>query len=249
MSKKFQTWLYATDFHVPFHNQVLTDKLIKLIKHINPDGLIITEMLDMFSISRYAENSLYALEGLTLGREYKQGEEVLDKFDAAMKPGSKKVYIWGNHEFRWHKFIEKSDNAKLRGALKNPTEGLRLHERGYEVIEDWPDGYYLVGDHLQAMHGIYCNKYFASKHLNELQASMIMGHTHRFQEHSNERYGAFGVGWMGNRDSEGFKYMNRAARANWLNGFAIIYIDDNGYFYVQSVKCFKNHFIIDGKYY
>jgi len=247
-NKQAGTWIVLSDIHVPFHNVVLIDKILNLIKEIKPRGIIIAgDFLDMFSISKYAENSLYALSGVTLGSEYAEGCKLLDKIDATFK--GEKVFLFGNHEYRFYHWIQKGDNAKYGNAIKNPIEGLDLLNRGYKVISDYPDGVFKLGNHLEIIHGIYHNVHVAKKHLESLNTSVIFGHTHRFQSYYSNNSISYNIGWLGDINSIGFNYMNRAAKNLWCNGFAIVNIDDEGDFYVQAVQVHENKFSVLNKIY
>lgn len=242
-----EKWLVLSDIHVPFHNRVLLDKIVYLSTKIDFTGLILNgDFLDLYSIARFNDNSLQKLKNVTLGREYEQGREVLDLLDSMGI--EKKVFMYGNHEERFDRFIATRDNAKLVGALGTPEEELELEERGYELIKDYPDGYYKLGNDLEVIHGVYTNKYAAKKHLEEFKTSIIFGHTHRMQSHYEDHYAAWNIGGLYNKESEGFKYMPRAQRKKWVNGFAIVDIDEEGRHYVEMVNCFRNNFKASGIY-
>lgn len=248
LTKNCKRYVIAYDFHVPFHNKILVDKLIKYIDDTKPDGLVIAgDFLDLFSLSKYAENSLYQLKHVTLGSEYDQGNEILDKIDLVFR--GEKHYLYGNHENRFFKYLERADNAKLLGGLRTPTEALKLTERNYSVIEDYPDGYVKLGKHLEVIHGVYANEYAAKQHLMKLQTSVIFGHIHRRQSYGTEKSLSVSSGGLFDKESEGFKYVSRAVRSQWSNGFDVVAIDSDGYFYHQGINCYNNKFFADGKLY
>ena len=41
--------------------------------------------------------------------------------------------------------------------------------------------------------------------------------------------------------------MPRLQKNVWANGFAMVYIDDNGYFFVEQVNIWDNKFYTNGK--
>ena len=77
----------------------------------------------------------------------------------------------------------------------------------------------------------------------------MFGHTHRIQMFREGQHAAFNIGTMCDINSEGFKYMPRMQRNVWCNGFAIVDIDRNGYFYTQQITCFNGGFVANGKQY
>ena len=92
----------------------------------------------------------------------------LDDIDNALgkyKKSCKKYFLYGNHEDRYFREVAKGDKAKYGSALLNPTEALKLQKRGYEVKDNWKDDFFTLGEHLDIIHGIYCNVHSAKKHL------------------------------------------------------------------------------------
>lgn len=244
---KTKRYLILSDIHVPFHNQILVDKVIHLAKLEHFDGLILNgDFLDLYSIASFNDNSVKNLQGVTLGREYEQGRDVLDKFDDL--DIEEKVFMFGNHEERFDRFIAKGDNAKLIGALGRPEHELELEERGYKVITDYKDGVYTLGNNLEVIHGIYTNQYPSKKHLTEFKTSIIFGHTHRMDCYFDGSFGAWNIGGLYDKHSEGFKYVSRAVRRKWVNGFAIVNIDELGHHYVDMINCYNNSFSALGHY-
>lgn len=240
-------YIILSDVHVPFHNEVLVNKVIELCHRKKFDGLIFNgDFLDLYSIASFNDNSVARLQGVTLGREYEQGREVLDRFDAL--DIEEKVFLFGNHEERFDRFIQKGDNAKLIGALGRPEDELELVDRGYKVIRDYPDGFYKLGHSLEVIHGTYTNMHPSKKHLQEFKTSVIFGHTHRMDSYFDGQFGAWNIGGLYDKHSEGFKYVNRAVRRKWVNGFAIVNIDELGNHYVEMINCYNNNFFAEGMY-
>jgi hypothetical protein len=161
----------------------------------------------------------------------------------------KKDALYGNHEARALAFLEEDDNGKLGEELKQPDEALRLEERGFSVHRDWKEDSVKVGPYLEVIHGVYLGDNTAKKHLTEVQGSCVFGHSHRVQSYVSGKRGAYNIGHLGDSDSDGFRYMNRWSRQRWVNAFAVINLLDDGSFLVNTVNCWKNRFVLNGKAY
>lgn len=245
-----QSWLITSDWHVPFHNVALTQKLYRLIDKNNFTGIVIAgDFLDMFSISAHAANSLAELENLTLGLEYEQGRAILDELDVHCK-GMEKVLLYGNHENRWERFVKSGDNAKLKGALGNPFQGLKMSERkDWKVITEYPDGVFELGEHLEIIHGLYTNVHATKKHCEMSDRSVMFGHTHRVGTWFTEKRASYNIGGLFNKHDKAFNYMFRLQKKLWSNAFAVVHLDSFGYFYVDLIKCFQDSFVYNGEIY
>ena len=247
-----EQWIVFTDNHVPFQNRVLEDKALKLVNDLGTslDGIVLGgDFLDLYTLGSYNADSLGLLTGITLEDEYNAGLISIDKLERASHKGLKKKYLFGNHEDRYFREVNKKDNAKYGAALKHPIEALELDDRGWEVKTNWKDDYFTLGEHLDVMHGMFTNIHAAYQHLQKTHQSCIFGHTHRVQSYNIGNRAAYNVGGMYDIKSSAFHYMPRLTREIWANGFARVYIDDNGYFFVEQVNVWNNTFFTNGKLY
>lgn len=235
--KEFKTYSIISDVHVPFHNKRLLEAYLKTLK--GKDGLIIAgDFVDMFSISSYAENSLYDLKnGLTLKQEYNEANKILDLLNNFK---GEKHFLYGNHENRYYTWLKKKDHAKFDGAINPPHKA--LHLKGWNVIKDYPDGFVKLGEHLEVMHGIKTTKYVAANTIQDVQGSVLFGHTHRVQSYVEGTRAAYNIGGLFDINSDGFKYMPRTQRAKWCNGFAEVAIDSKGFYYVNLIQAYNGKF-------
>lgn len=237
--------------HVPFQNRKMQAGLIQLIKDLGDKikGFhLIGDTLDMNSLSAHEPNKV-PLEGITLGYEYKEGNKYLDSFEAVLPKGVEKTYIWGNHEDRWRRHVSDINNSKYASALPSPTEALGLEERGYTVHDNWKEDFHLLGNHLQLIHGEFCTKYPARAHMDRMKSSVMFAHTHRIDIAYDGEKGGFNIGWGGDGEAPAFNYVSRLAKMNWINGFALVHIDEDGYFFTQVIPVYHNKFWYDGKCY
>jgi hypothetical protein len=235
-------------WHVPFHNDELTKRVYDLIDTHDFQGLILNgDFLDMNSLSGHDRGKFTAIPGLDLNQEYKAGKRVLDNLIALLPSDAEKVYMYGNHENRWQRFIADMQNAKTPPI--SPTEGLGLYDRGFTVVEDYGAGYITLGQHLDIIHGIYYSTHCAKAHIDRFRSSILFAHTHRIQSYIEGRTGGFNIGWGGDVTHRAFGYADRGTKASWQNGFAIVTIDDQGRFFTQQIVCNDSRFVYGGKQY
>jgi hypothetical protein len=234
--------------HVPFQNRKMQAGLIQLIKDLGDKvkGFhLIGDTLDLNSLSAHEPNKV-PLEGITLGYEYKEGNRYLDSFDKVLPNNIEKTYIWGNHEDRWRRHISDINNSKYASALPSPTEALSLEERGYKVYDNWKEDYHLLGKHLQLIHGEFCTRYPARTHMDRMKTSVMFAHTHRIDISYDGEKAGFNIGWGGDPEAPAFSYVSRLTKMNWINGFALVHIDENGNFFTQVMPVYHNKFWYNG---
>jgi predicted phosphodiesterase len=245
-----ETALIISDLHVPFHDKKLLQKICRVIVDTRPTHFIINgDFLDLYSLGSYNADSVNKLKDVTLGDEYEAGVEVLKKLEMALPKGTHKHFLYGNHEDRYFRELDRGDRGKYAGALQAPEEALRLRDRGFTVHTNWKQDYVTLGGHLEVTHGIYCPVHVAKRHLDDLQGSVIVGHSHRFQSFVLGKRGAWNVGFLGDMNSKGFHYMARTQRMKWAQGFAFVTIDDNGRFWVEPIQVHDGKFICRGRMY
>jgi predicted phosphodiesterase len=247
-SKAIKQYIILPDCHRPFHNTVIWDKMLRVISDLKYclNGIIINgDYLDLFSLSRHHSDSLGMLKDIDLSEEYKDGRKGLYEINKLLRKGVEKYYIYGNHEDFYHRELLRGDRAKYGDELKSPREGLNLDKLGYTVLENWKDDYVKLGDYLQVFHGLYTNEHASKKHLDTF-GSCIFGHTHRFNcFHSGKNVG-WNIGTLCDIDNKAFNYMPRGQKQKWVNGFAIVYIDEQGYFWIDAIPIYNNTFFLNG---
>ncbi len=238
-------------WHFPFHNKQMYKGVLELLKDLGTKvkGFhLLGDTLDLNSLSKHTPGQL-PIPGVTLGMEYKGGNEALDGFDKVLPKGIQKTYLFGNHEDRYFRHIKDVDNSKYADALISPTQALKLSERGYTIFENWKEDFFMIGDHLQGIHGEYCSKNPARTHMEKMKSSVIFAHTHRIDICYDGEKAGFNIGWGGDKDSAAFSYVSRITKLNWLNGFALVHIDKEGYFHTQVIPVYNDKFWYNGKEY
>lgn len=238
--------------HVPGHNVRMINAITKLIedtKNQLAGIMLIGDFLDMNTLSGHNRGQFTAVPGLTLTQEYEAGNKVLDQLLAPVESrvGFDKVYIYGNHEDRWNRYMSDMQNAKT--PLPSPEEALRLQARGFNVFHNWTSDYVTLGKHLELIHGQYYNTHCAKQHIDKLRGSVMFAHTHRIQMYVEGKTAGFNIGWCGDVDTPFFNYAERGTKSQWQNGFAVVNIDEDGDYFVQQIFFHNNKFYFNGKCY
>lgn len=247
-----QIWLILPDLHRPFHNGKIFNKILQLISDIGTNlyGInLCGDYLDLYTLGSYNADSLGLLRGIDLGFEYEDGNEGLDALESATHKGVKLQYLFGNHEDRYLREVNKGDRAKYGDALKSPVEALKLSERGYEFKTNWKDDFFTLGKHLDIIHGIYTNVHSAKKHLDMTNHSVMFGHSHRIQAHHSGDRASFNIGCLADIKNKVFNYMPRFQKNVWANGFAMVHINDNGEYFAEQVNIWNDSFYARGRIY
>ena len=235
--------------HSPFHNKPIWHGILNLIKDLPIKGVtLIGDILDLNSLSFHDRGKIPLLiNGLPLQllTEYKS-TDIFDELDSVTR-GIKKRFLYGNHEDRYLRTAQHPDSFFI--IAESPEEYFRLRERGYEVKTQWKEDYFLLGDHLQAFHGELLGVNPAKRQLDKLKHSCIFAHSHRAGTHHDGAMVAYNIGWLGDRYSPVFNYAGRLTKRNWVDGFGLVTIDDNGDFYANPITCHNNTFYYAGKKY
>ena len=251
MYQEGELWLILPDIHRPFHNQILWDKILQIIQDLGDTltGLVITgDYLDLFTLGSYNANSLGLLKDITLEDEYTDGLQGIEELQAVLHPTTQRVFLYGNHEDRYFREVNKLDNAKYGNTLKDPVEALKLNQYGYKVLTNWKDDVFSVGD-IDITHGVYTNIHVAKKHLEMNGKSIMFGHTHRIQTFFNGDYTGYNIGCLIDMNSPYFNYMPRMNRKKWTNGFSFITVDKEGKAHPELIKVKDSSFYWRGRKY
>lgn len=242
--------LILPDLHIPAHNKKLVLAVLKYL-YVNRnqfDSVNFTgDTMDMKAINFYERGNVV---DINLGIEYNTGSDMLDLFDEAIGDTIQtKRYLFGNHEDRLERALQQLELSKYGNAIVDLDTGLKLHERGYEILSDWKEDEIKLGD-LTIIHGLYHNIHCAYNHTLKLNKSVMFGHTHRVQYFNlgAGRYKGYNIGWMGDAGHRFMKYMPKAQREAWQNAFAIVTVVD-GEHHTQIVEWKNDRFIVDGKVY
>ena len=234
--------------HAPFHNKVVWNAILQLVvdlgKHLQGIYLI-GDIMDLNSLS-FHERGKYPLEGLTIQKEYKM-IKIFDELDSVLGKNVQKKFVYGNHEARYLRHQEIPDNDKI--IIESPEERFCLRERGYEVKTRWKDDYYTLGNHLEVFHGELLGVNPAKRQLDKLKRNCVFVHSHRAGTHFDGNMAAYNIGCLVDFNAPAFNYSSRLIKRNWMTGFALVTIDDKGFYYAQPITAYNNIFYYNGKKY
>ena len=231
------------DQHFPLHSKSAVSVLLQALDIVKPDLFInLGDVGEWHSVSSWKYKKVkrppleYQLE--EIDEEIAKVNEGIDLFDEALDKVKckKKIMLAGNHD-EWldafvleHPYME---NYTFRNACHIDARGYSYHSYN-EPIK--------VGK-LTFIHGAYATTYHAKKHLDSYGESLMYGHTHDFQRHSQTKLGgttsAWSMGCLKDMSAEKNKWL-KGRLHNWNHGFAIIDFFNNGNFKVEVVE------IIDG---
>lgn len=235
--------------HAPWHNKKMYDSTLNYLKQeVDLLGIILAgDIIDANSLSAHDKGNI-ALPGVTLDWEYKEANKFLDNIDS-LGVANNTYFLYGNHEDRYNRLIRNVDNNKYGRALKSPTEGLKLTERGYDVYTDWKNDSIKIGKYLDINHGEFCNVHTAKKTIDTYRQSTMYFHTHRFQIYMEGQVAGFNMGSGANFDAPIFGYATRAMKTSWANASALVTLDNNGYYHVQPLLFINNKLMVNGREY
>lgn len=234
--------------HAPFHNRTIWNGLLKLIKDLgkNLQGVyLIGDILDLNSLS-FHERGKYPLDGLNIRQEYKM-VKIFDELDNVLPKSVNKRFIYGNHEDRYLRHIDTPDDDKI--IIESPEEYFRLRERGYEVKTRWKDDFYKLGDHLEVFHGDMLGVNPAKRQLDKLKKSCMFAHSHRAGVHFDGNMASYNIGCLVDIHSPVFNYAGRLIKRNWIMGFGLVTIPDDGFYYAQLITGYNDRFYYNGRKY
>lgn len=237
--------------HAPFHLQPAFKAVQQLLHDNKSDivGLVLAgDFLDMNSLSSH-DKGRKPIPGVTLDWEYKESEILLNDLLDPLASNIEKIYIWGNHEDRYHRYMSDIDNSKLGTSLASPIEGLKLVNKGFDIYENWKEDFVTLGHHLQVAHGEFFNVHSAKKHIDTYRRSILYYHTHRVQQYIEGAVGGYNGGSMADFSAPVFGYASRAMKNSWLNGFNAVHVDEQGFYHIQQIVCYNNSFVFGNKIY
>jgi len=118
------------------------------------------------------------------------------------------------------------------------------------IYKKWKEDRHELAPNLFAFHGEFCTKYPARAHLDKQKVSGIFVHTHRMDiAFDGENRSMYNIGFAGDKEAECFKYASRHIRDAWVNGFALVNVDENGNSYITVIKVVNGEFMYNGKKY
>lgn len=210
-----KTTLVIADLHIPFHHVGAYRLLIKLIKDIRPNRLIILgDFIDAYNWSRFPK--IPEFDASVLEAECSMPIRILEELRGLLGNWCEIVYLKGNHSHRIHQ-LARDRAPMLSRFIKSFSEIYHLSELNISLIEYGRDQLYQIeGCELYCRHEPFSGsgKHPARASLDEIGKSFIYGHTHKAQHASKmmlfEEIHAYCFGWLGDGDCrEVFGYEKR----------------------------------------
>jgi len=235
--------------HAPFVNLPFWKAMLKMAEERKDDikGIVLAgDFLDLHSLSHYDKGKL-AIPGLTLGNEYTESYKYLKSILEILSPNIYKGFIYGNHCFRYNKYMSDINNSKLGSALPSPESALKLRELGFDIYTNWVEDEIQLGN-LSIIHGEICTVTPAKKHIDTFKRNFLFFHTHRVSSYREGNFKAYNCGSMADFTAPVFNYATKAQKATWTNAFAMCTLH-NGVTNVDTCVWENDHFTYGGKVY
>jgi hypothetical protein len=236
------------DIHYPGVDWPSMSAVNQFMVDFNPHlRVYMGDQISFDSISTWNKNKPLLKESQRLFSDYQGFDEEVLKVHEDISPDSKGVFMYGNHEQRVVWYIE--SNPELEGMLE-PEVVLDLEDRGYEIIPY--NEIYSLGK-LRVIHGYYYNIYHAAKTVDVFENSVVYAHVHSPQMHtkmspvdSHNYHMATCLPCLSNIKPD----YKKNAPTRWINGFGIVYVDnETGFFNLYVIIINKGKFIWNGKVY
>jgi hypothetical protein len=183
------------DVHLPFHDPKAVDLLLLFIKFYQPDKIFINgDLIDCWAISKFAKSLNI---DSPLKTEFELGREFFKSL-RTICPKAHIIYIYGNHEFRFERYLAEraEDFYDIRGMTLKEQLDCDLYK--IEVVNNHlKENFYRYG-HILIGHFNKVQKhagYTAKNLLDEKGMSLIQAHTHRLahifkRDYENTKAGA-----------------------------------------------------------
>jgi hypothetical protein len=216
------------DFHVPFHDQKAIDVAFAFIEFLDPQYIILDELLDWYQISRF-------------DKDPKRIDKMQDDLDTVIMlldelrqiaPAAVVKMVKSNHDerLRKYKWSKAAPFNSLR-ALKF-EEMLELRRLGIEYLDDWMFRGVLF------KHGSLVRKhsgYTAHGEFEKEDVSGVSGHTHRLGKYYTTKRGGKYV-WVENGCLCDLKPEYIQGIADWQLGLANFrFMEDSKHFHAYDI--------------
>jgi metallophosphoesterase superfamily enzyme len=212
--------------HYPFHDPQYIGLITKLIKKIQPDGVVqLGDFVDFHQISSYDKDPSRSGDIVEDLRLY---AAQLDVWEQALPPGAEWRQLEGNHEDRLRRYVWRQA-PELHKAIKSVPEILRFPERNkrgrcsyrWFGISNWKSC--RIGD-VALFHGHFFNEHTAAKMLGRYRTKAIQGHTHRYQVVSDGHLWAVTLG-HGSNEAE---TAHSPVPPCWQQALGVLTVDSQG---------------------
>ncbi len=238
------------DLHVPKHSKAAVAAVQEFIEANPPDLFIqLGDLLDFSGLSRHTRRDSRPTE--TILESFERGNELLDEFDMLL-PGPKycrRVITLGNHEDWLDQLLNNPPDRRVEAfrGLVSVKSGLRLVERGYEVI---PYGKVFRIGKANFTHGWYAGLTHAKQTAERTGINLIYGHAHDLQVYTHFTLGGLPriVASLGCLCDLNPSYL-RGKPNKWVHAFGVVEFMNNGLFTLHAIPIIKGRFSWNGVVY
>ncbi len=247
------TTLVIGDIHIPQHDQVSVDLVLRWVRDHQPDEIILNgDVLDCYEISRFKQPGS---PGPGLAEEIRQGRAFLAELRGAAGPRCRIQWIEGNHCFRFRSYIA-NEAPTLAGLDHNVTLPGQLHfeEHGIEFIEATGERWFST--YVEAAPGILVGHfsktsinagYAAKGLLDKHGVSLITGHGHAMGTSHRTHYAGPIFGYEGGCLCD--LAPPYCEPGHWAHGFHLIHQRDGQRPVIERVVIDNHAFCYGGKWY
>lgn len=234
------------DCHRPYHDRRAYKLMIQVMRFLYKLGclkeiVILGDYADIYCLHGHGSKDPRVYNMLV--DEIEDVNKGLDELDKLF-PKAKKIYIQGNHEFRFERYLL-SNCPELFGITEFKSL-IKMHERpNWKYIYYSPNqSYKVLGSKLTARHEPLGSS--AKATATKALCSLTYGHIHRIEEShivglDGTNHVCFSVGWLGDkRNDKIFSYVK--SHHQWQLGFGIVFVDPKTkYFYHQKIHILDNY--------
>lgn len=218
-----------SDIHFPFHDERALIAALEYIEKVGFDTLLLNgDVIDNYTLSKYTKSKAkvkFYTQEILMTREFLSNLR-------AYFPSKAIIYKIGNHEDRFD--VRISERIPEFEGLITLEELLQFRENGIQIVDSKQ---LIKAGKLNILHGHevrFGGEYIAANLLKRFGENILVGHFHRKQEFGGKmvfegkNIGAWSVGCLCNLNPDYYPYNK------WNHGFAIVEIDNDGYFEVHN---------------
>lgn len=237
--------LVIPDLHVPFHDVKCTKLITKIIKEVNPDGIVqLGDALDAFQISTYSKDP--SRRNL-LADDIEDYKGILNEWTRHLKSGATIHLLEGNHEYRLKRFIA-SQARDLHGLIPDWPTLFQIALRNKSGRHKWIWHDYQKWDSCKIgdctlLHGFYFNQHVAMTCLAKYRTNVIFGHTHRLQYVFDGVHYAASLGHCSAENETA----HQPTPTGWQQAIGLLHVLDKGKTKLDIVPIYDGKAVLHGK--
>lgn len=232
LPKRYRRIAVLSDIHLPYHDRNALVRAIKEVKSIGVDAIYLNgDVMDAYQLSKHEKNKL--------NRSFKYEVDMTRLFFEELRVNFKEEDIYfkiGNHDQRFDRYI--MDNADQLAGLLTLEDVLRLRDHRIKLVQSMTK---VIAGKLNILHGHELPVKGAMNHaravMMKTSSNVLMGHFHRSDRSYSRNldgdvHAVFGTGCLCKLNP---KYMSIN---NWNHGWALVHLDKDGTFEVESKDIF-----------